>query len=273
MRRRLSFDCDGVTCAASLDDAAATSGLLIVSGGNEILAGAHRGMAALALAVAAAGFPVLRYDRRGIGDSDGLNGGFRSSGPDITAAATAFRAEAGVGRIVAFGNCDAATALAMFGAAAELDALVLANPWTFDDAPEVGDGATVDGAMLPPASAIRARYLARLKDPRQLWRLFSGGVDLRKLLSGLRAARGSSAPTGLGGEVLAALTALPIPATILLAERDRTAAAFADLWNSASAATRAPIRTVTVASGSHGFADDAARNWLTAQVLNALTAP
>src|SRR3546814_4060218 len=79
---------------------------------RSIRSGAHRGMAMLSQRIAAAGHPVFRFDRRGIGDSDGSNGGFETSGPDIAAAIAAFRAAAPhVARIAAFGNCDAASAL------------------------------------------------------------------------------------------------------------------------------------------------------------------
>src|SRR3546814_9589450 len=83
MRHQLNFDCEGAALAASLDDAPGSNGLLIVSGGNEIRSGAHRGMAMLAQRVAAAGHPVFRFDRRGIGDSEGADGGIESGGPDI----------------------------------------------------------------------------------------------------------------------------------------------------------------------------------------------
>ncbi|NWO81810.1 hypothetical protein, partial [Escherichia coli] len=79
-------------------------------------------------------------------DSTGANGGYESSAADIAAAAQAFR-ETGVERIVAFGNCDAATALAFFHAPAGIDTLLLANPWTVETADE-----------MPPAAAIRAHY-------------------------------------------------------------------------------------------------------------------
>lgn len=274
MRRRLNFVCEGARCAASLDEGAATTGLLIVSGGNEVLAGAHRGMAALASAVAAEGFPVLRYDRRGIGDSDGENGGFRSSSPDIAAAVATFRAEAGVQRIVAFGNCDAATALALYCARSLPDSgiglLLLANPWSIDDVDleDVEDQAP----PMPTASAIRARYLARIRDPQQWWRLLTGGVDLRKLFIGLRAAGGTADTklTGLGAELIDAFDTIIEPARILLASRDRTAIAFRAAFASAPAAVRNDYRILEFDTGSHGFADDAARDWLKVQVLNAL---
>src|SRR3546814_9170156 len=83
MRHQLTFACEGAALAATLDEAPGTTGLLIVSGGNEIRSGAHRGRAMLAQRIAAAGHPVFRFDRRAIGDSEGENGGFEASGPDI----------------------------------------------------------------------------------------------------------------------------------------------------------------------------------------------
>src|SRR3546814_6776173 len=73
-------------CSSDLD-----TGLLIVAGGNELRSGAHRGMAKLAARLARDGFPVFRFDRRGVGDSEGENGGFLSSGPDIAEAVAAFQ--------------------------------------------------------------------------------------------------------------------------------------------------------------------------------------
>ena len=132
MRRLLSFPCEGATLAATLDEAPGATGLLIVSGGNEIRIGAHRGMAKLAADVAGTGYPVFRFDRRGIGDSEGDNGGFLSSAPDIAAAVATFRAQCpALARIVAFGNCDAASALVIHRIDG-IDALVLANPWVIE---------------------------------------------------------------------------------------------------------------------------------------------
>ena len=47
MRELTAFPCGGDTLIGTLDDAPGTSGLLIVSGGNEIRSGAHRGMPSL----------------------------------------------------------------------------------------------------------------------------------------------------------------------------------------------------------------------------------
>lgn len=263
MRRGLNFRCEGAALAASLDEAPGTTGLLIVSGGNEIRSGAHRGMAMLAQRIADAGYPVFRFDRRGIGDSEGTNGGFESSGPDIGAAIAAFRAAAPhVTHIVGFGNCDAASALLLHRPLA-LDRLIVANPWTYD-----GDAEEAAEPALPPASAIRARYLARLKDPKSLLRLVKGEVDFRKLFRGLSALKASAAPAApgsLAARIDGAIAKLDIPATILLATGDRTAQAFTE--NCAPPPGHVELRRLD--SPSHSFAgDDGA--WLAERILEML---
>ncbi|WP_230769806.1 hydrolase 1, exosortase A system-associated [Sphingomonas sp. Leaf4] len=257
MRRHLTFPCMGETLAATLDEAAGDTGLLIVSGGNELRIGAHRGMALAAAAIAAQGFPVFRFDRRGIGESGGINLGFRSSGPDIAAAAAAFRTQAGVGRIVAFGNCDAATALALFHEDAGIDALLLANPWIIEPIDE-----------LPPAAAIRARYGERLRSPAEWLRLVRGGVDLRGVIGGVRkiiAAKHERSP------LMAAFVAgleQGTPTRILLAEGDNTAIAFASEWRGERLSRQVPVVSRPTASHSFGREGDAA--WLREQMLAAL---
>lgn len=266
MRRLTSFPCAGETLAATLDEAPGTTGLLIVSGGNEIRIGAHRGMAELAATVAASGHPVFRYDRRGIGDSSGKNNGFESTAQDISEAASAFRREVPhLTRIVAFGNCDAASALILFHADAPIDALILTNPWTIEPSAE--------GNTLPPAAAIRSRYLEKLKNPRELLRLITGGVNIRKLISGLAkaSAKQSQPPTSLPARLAASLAVAKVPVTILLAERDNTALAFADHWKSAAfAASRTRHTLTTCPTDSHSFARPQDKAWLTEKVLAVL---
>ena len=275
MRRQLSFACEGAAIAATLDEAPGTTGLLIVSGGNEIRSGAHRGMAMLGQRVAAAGHPVLRFDRRGIGDSEGTNGGYRSSGPDIAAAIAAFRdAVPQMSRVVAFGNCDAASALLLHQPLA-LDALILANPWTYGD--DGDDDAEADEPALPPPSAIRARYLSRLKDPKSLLRLVKGEVDFRKLFRGLSAlGKKPVAPAfgSLADELDSLLAEVFCPVTILLATGDRTAQAFMEkLAKSLAYIEQNPgsIRVERLASPSHSFAGDDAE-WLAERILEVLKA-
>lgn len=256
MRTPLQFACYDDTLFATLDAAPGETGLLIVSGGNEIRAGAWAGQAQLASRIAAAGHPVLRYDRRGVGDSPGTNRGFRESREDLAAALARFRAAAPVRRVVAFGNCDAASALMLFGGDLDLDALLLANPWTID-----GD----DGAVQAPA-ALRGRYAAKLADPAEWKRLLSGAVDLRKLAVGLRQAAAPATKSALAEAMREGLARFAGPVTILLATRDRTAQLFAAAWGE-------DPRIARLDSASHSFADEAARDWLLERVLQALKNP
>ncbi|WP_226017082.1 hydrolase 1, exosortase A system-associated [Novosphingobium sp. FKTRR1] len=260
-RRHLTFACEGAQLAATLDSEAATgmTGLLIVSGGNEVRAGSWGGQAQLAARLAANGVPVFRFDRRGIGQSEGANRGFRASKPDIAAAIAAFRAATPqVRRLVAFGNCDAASALMLFGADLGIDALVLANPWTFD----------ADTAPSHSAADLRSRYLARLANPRALWRLISGEVDLRRLAGGLKQAIGTVHPNGsaLAADIAAGLARYDGPATILLADEDRTARAFFQTWPAGDP------RVITYPTASHSFADRPAFEWLVERLVEATAA-
>lgn len=268
MRRLTGFDCDGTWCAATLDQGDKTTGLLIVSGGNEIRSGAHAGQSALAAHFAAQGYPVFRYDRRGVGESEGANGGFENSAAEIAAAVSAFQAEVPqLQRIVAFGNCDAASALALFHGGVPIHRLLLANPWVIEN-----DGKS-DGPAPPSAAAIRARYWARLKNPRSLIDLFSGKIDLKKLAGGLARAAQKEVPSGLAQRIGDALSTSTIPATILLASRDTTALAFASAWRGSAfdaVRQRTDISLHTLDSASHSFADVASKAWLREQIEDAL---
>lgn len=284
MRRWLNFEVDAYECAATLDEAAGATGLLIVSGGNEIRCGSHRGMALLAAKVAAAGFPVLRFDRRGIGDSEGENGGFQSSAADIAAAIALFRrACPQLTKIVGFGNCDAASALMLHHRVGGVDAMLLGNPWTIEvegqleppgDSPptiNVSNSDTYPSTPLPPAAAIRARYWAKLKAPREWLRLLRGGVDLRKLAKGLSAAGKAAPPSGLAARLAAAGAAIEVPMTVLIATGDGTAQAFMAEWKGpAFKAMRAKARLESFDTPSHSFADAASKAWLEERVLEAL---
>jgi hypothetical protein len=199
----------------------------------------------------------LRFDRRGVGDSEGVNMGFRNEAEDIAAALAAFRAEwPSLQRVIGFGNCDAASALMLAGGDG-FDGLLLSNPWTYDD--EQPDAP-------PPPSAIRARYAAKLRNPRELLRLVTGKVNLRDLAGSLRhASRASTAPSGLAEAMAAGLARFGGPVRILVAERDRTGQAFLAGWNERDE------RLKRCPGADHAYSDDASRQWLLDQVLAALT--
>lgn len=253
-RRHIAFPCEGSTLIGTLDEAEGATGLLLASGGNELRAGAWNGQAMLAARIAAQGFPVFRFDRRGVGDSDGPNGEFRTSAPDIAAALAAFRKAAPhVTRFVGLGNCDAASAL-MLARGKGLDALILSNPWTIE---------TPDDA--PPPEAIRSHYRQRLADPAALLRLLRGKVSFGKLLASLRdAMRPAPPPSSLARDMAAGIADFTGPVTFLIAGRDRTGQAFLSAWR------RDNARVHTCPAATHSFVEAEAREWLAGKVLEAL---
>lgn len=255
-RLALTFECQGHALAGTLDTAPGKTGLLIVSGGNEIRAGAFSGQASIAGRIAAAGFPVFRFDRRGIGDSDGENRGFRNSEKDILAAAEAFGAMCPqLDRLIAFGNCDGASALMLMNQN-PFDALIPSNPWTIEDTEETD---------LPSPEEARSRYAAKLANPREWKRLLTGGVNLRKLATGLKqASKARAAPSSLAQEMQRSLDQSGKAAVILLAANDRTAQVFEQRWSS----EHYPIERCKDAS--HAYVEPHARQWLEDQILSVL---
>ena len=266
-RRHLSFDCDGDTVVGSLDVADAETGLLIVTGGNELRCGPYGSHAELADNIATAGFPVLRYDRRGVGDSSGDNLGFSGSAEDIAAAITAFRAaQPRLKYIVAYGNCDAASAL-MLAHGKGCDALVLANPWTFESELEASNDHSAEAEPQPPMTpgAIRAHYLRRLTDPRALLRLLTGKVKVRQMAGSLAAAVQPGPPPGtLVQDMAAGLAEFSGSVALLIAEHDRTAQVFMSHWDANDQRLR------ICPKAGHSFVEPQARIWLQGQLLGAL---
>ncbi|MEE4451102.1 hydrolase 1, exosortase A system-associated [Novosphingobium resinovorum] len=258
-RLHLNFPCEGQRLVGTLDPGPERTALLLVSGGNEVRAGAWNGQARFAARIAARGFPVLRFDRRGIGDSEGENRGFRSSAADIAAARGALLAQCPqVRRVIGLGNCDAASAL-MLARGAGLDGLILSNPWTIED----------DAGEDMPAEVVRDHYRRRLADPAAIRRLLTGQVSLpglaRSLFAALRPA--PPAPEGLPVQMAQGIRDFAGPVCFLVAGRDRTGLAFTARW------TAGDTRIRTCPDASHSYVEPAAQDWLVDQVLEMLRHP
>ncbi|WP_298333743.1 hydrolase 1, exosortase A system-associated [uncultured Erythrobacter sp.] len=257
-RLQFEFGCRGLTLAGSLDTAPGVTGLLIVNGGNEIRSGAFSGQSQLAARVAKKGFPVFRFDRRGTGDSEGENRGFRKTTDDIRAAHESFRAVAPqLDRVFAFGNCDAASAL-MLQSGAGFDGLILSNPWTIEEG---------SSEIVPQhsAKAIRSRYAAKLKDPKEILRLLKGGVNFRKLTRGVVASlRSTPEPSGLAEDMRRGLEGFAGKVHFVLAGNDRTAQLFESTWD------KNDPRIRRCEGAGHSYVEPEHREWLENQILAAL---
>jgi exosortase A-associated hydrolase 1 len=259
MRRLIAFPCEGAALAGSLDWTGGTTGLLLVVGGSQTRIGSHRMYERLARSLADNGYPCFRFDRRGVGDSEGEDPGFRGSGPDLTAAAAAFRRECpALTRLIGFGLCDGATALVLFGDTAGLDGLVLANPWLVET--EAGE---------PPPAAVRQHYRRQLLSLAGWKKLLTGAVNYRKLSRGIRSIFSRRKEESLAQDVLQALLRHRLPAEAILCVGDATAiAAEAEIrrWP-----YEGLIRaTQIIDTDSHTFARPGDEAMLTTAVLSAL---
>jgi exosortase A-associated hydrolase 1 len=261
MRHLMSFSCEGAMLGGTLDSADGRTGVIIVTGGTQTRIGSHRMFERLALELAAEGYPCFRFDRRGVGDSEGEDPDYRGSGQDLAAAVAAFRASCpALEQVVGFGLCDGATALALFGAQAGVDRIVLANPWLV----EAEAGA-------PPPAAIKRHYRDQLMSLEGWKKLLGGSVSYKKLLKGLMKVA-APAPVGLAGEVAAALRDHALPVDLLLARKDGTAIAAEDVWKSpqfADARNRGGA-VKYIESDSHTFARPGDAEALRDAVLSAL---
>lgn len=259
MRRLIAFPCEGAVLAGSLDQGSGATGVLLVIGGSQTRIGSHRMYERLAKSLAENDYPCFRFDRRGVGDSEGEDPGFKGSEADLLAAAAAFRSECpALTRLIGFGLCDGATALVLFGDAAGLDGLILANPWLVET--EAGE---------PPPAAIRQHYRQRLLSKAGWKKILTGAVDYRKLWRGIRSIFSRRKEQSLAQDVLKALLRHRLPSEAILCVGDATAiAAEAEIrrWP-----YEGLIRaTQTIDTDSHSFARPGDEAMLLTAVLSAL---
>lgn len=128
-----SFPCQGshLYAVLSLPEKPCPRGLLIVVGGPQYRVGSHRQFVLLARHLAAIGVPVLRFDYRGMGDSEGEARTFENIEDDLRHAADLFFDEIpSLNELVIWGLCDAASASLFYAYQdTRVTGLVLLNPW------------------------------------------------------------------------------------------------------------------------------------------------
>lgn len=235
--RALSFACEGqqLVGIVSLPSAPPTRGVLIVVGGPQYRAGSHRQFTQLARRLAAGGVAAMRFDYRGMGDSEGDLRSFEAVDSDLRAALDAFFAAVpSLHEVALCGLCDGASAAVFYAAGdTRVRGLVLLNPWA----------RTEQGAA---RAALQHYYGARLASG-DFWRkLLSGrfkpGAALSSALGLLRQARSTPAQEAgdsLPDRLYRRLNAFRGRVLVVLSGADLTAQEFAGLAQSS-----APWRTL-----------------------------
>jgi len=236
--------------------------VLIVVGGPQTRVGSHRQFILLARYLATKGIAVLRFDYRGMGDSEGSDEGFERVSEDISAAIDLLWSQLpGIEEVVLWGLCDAASAIMMYAHRdARVTGVVLLNPWVRSETSE--------------ARAYLEHYYVSKLLSRDFWKnLLSGKVNVLESIGSLFAIVGKifkgDDRNGAGPEsndlfsvsfidqMLSGLEAFSGRVLLIMSGNDLTAAEFNDLtsrsrrWKRALSAGK--IVRKDIAEADHTF--------------------
>jgi uncharacterized protein len=271
----LTFSCAGehLVGVICVPERRAGPGVLIVVGGPQYRAGSHRQFVHLARGLAQDGYAVMRFDCRGMGDSEGALRTFEQISDDIDAAIDAFaRKLPELTQFVLWGLCDGASAALLYldeRGDRRVKGVCLMNPWVRSDESLA-------------KTQVKHYYVQRLTQAAFWAKLIRGQIGLGALSQLWRSLRMAlaKAPANAGDaqrfqqRMARAWSMFSGPVLLLLSELDFTANEFVDYtasdpaWRGAIE-TRQPTRAM-LAGADHtcsqpGAQDAALRltvNWL-----------
>jgi exosortase A-associated hydrolase 1 len=259
-QRALRFTCNGSSLIGIVDvpERPLPRGVLVVTGGPQYRAGSHRQFTLLARMMASRGIPVMRFDRRGMGDSEGEPRSFDRIDDDIRAAMKEFFMQMPeMKEVVIWGLCDAATAAAFYvGTDDRVRGLVLLNPWV----------RTPEGAA---RAMLRHYYLARLGEVAFWKKVASGNLDFAASAAMLRQnmrLAASEHRSLLPQRVIDSLADFDGRVLVVLSEDDLTAREFARLM----ARHHVRAKRIDIGGANHTFSSqkwrtqvaEASANWI-----------
>ena len=232
--KAIRFECKGDTLVGILShplQGEIDAGVVIVVGGPQYRVGSHRQFVDLARILAGNGIACLRFDYRGMGDSEGSARDFTAVEDDIASAIDAFLLHSpGLERIFLWGLCDGATAAAFYATGDQRVAgLVLLNPWVHTEQAEA-------------RVYLRHYYLRRVLSGAFWRKLLGGEFEVRRSLSDARSLllrafsrspadgeRHADDAAPLPERLRESLAGLDAPVLILLSGNDYVAQEFEDL--------------------------------------------
>ncbi len=244
----------GVLARPAAGGAAKPIGVVIVVGGPQTRVGSHRQFVLMARAMASAGYPCLRFDYTGMGDSAGPAPDFEQVGPDIRRACDALVAALpACERIALWGLCDGATAALLYAANDErIAAVIAANPWA-------------RSAATRSAALVSEHYGSRLHSPEFWKKLLSGRV---KVFSAAREALGHAWRARRAGKDSAASRGASLPERLArmldapsmvvrlqISGRDLTAAEFGIAMKAAQMLEGSSATTLRLDQADHTFSE------------------
>lgn len=243
-QRALRFTCNGSGLVGIIDvpERPLPRGVLVVTGGPQYRVGSHRQFTLLARLLAQRGIPVMRFDRRGMGDSEGEPRSYDRIDHDIRAAIKEFFLQMpDMKEVVIWGLCDAATAAAFYASTDDrVRGLVLLNPWV----------RTPEGEA---RAMLRHYYLARLGEVAFWKKVASGNLDFAASAAALRQNMRlavSDRHSLLPQRVIDSLAQFNGQVLVVLSEGDLTAREFARLMERHNVRAR----RVDISGANHTFA-------------------
>ncbi|GAB3452696.1 hydrolase 1, exosortase A system-associated [Massilia terrae] len=242
-QRALRFGCAGSSLVGVVDvpERPLARGVLLLADSEQYRVGGHRQFTLLSRMLAPRGVPVMRFDRRGMGDADGEPRAFDAIEDDVRAAMKEFFIQLPeMKESVILGLGDAALAAALY---APLDprvcAVVLLNPLP---GCEAGDG-----------PVLHHHYLAQLGEV-SFWRKVGRSSPNGPLRRSLQAAAGVER-TALPRRIADSLAHFGGRSMLVLGGEDLAARHFAQVLLRHHPA----LRSVEVAQANHEFASKAWR--------------
>lgn len=222
-QRALRFCCANSCLVGVIDvpERPVGRGLLVITDAAQYRVGGHRQFALLSRTLAGRGIPVMRFDHRGCGDSEGEPRNCDTLDEDIRAAmAEFFRQMPEMHEVVLWGLGAAASAAALYAHAdARVRGLILLNP-----------RADLPGPQAPVAP--RQYYLGRLGELGFWKKVATGNLDFTASAAALRQYMREAVgddTVALPQRVLAGLSCFEGQILVILGGADDSARAFEQL--------------------------------------------